>query len=101
MLLFFITNSPVKELLTQDLLVPSEAIAEGNNLEQRLSRMYLNLFHNQLNQVTLTAVPKSIEIAKHFTPKGYQIIGDNLNLCINARHKYSEAMKKIHPSRFI
>ena len=53
MLLFFIANSPVKELLTQDLLVPSEAMAEGNNLEQRLSRMYLNLFHNQLNQVMI------------------------------------------------
>lgn len=57
MLLFFIANSPVKELLTQDLLVPSEAIAEGNNLEQRLSRMYLNLFHNQLNQVMILWQP--------------------------------------------
>ena len=36
---------------------------------------------------TLTALPKSIEKEKHLIPTGYQIVGDNLYLHINARHE--------------
>ena len=35
---------------------------------------------------TLNTISKSIEIANHSAPKGYQIIGDNLDLHINVRH---------------
>ena len=46
---------------------------------------------------SLNAINKSIEVAKHSAPKGFQIIGDNLDLHINVRHMdNSNKNKSLH-----
>lgn len=45
----------------------------------------------------LNAINKSIKVAKHSAPKGFQIIGDNLGLHINVRHMdNSNKNKSLH-----
>ena len=46
---------------------------------------------------SLNAINKSVEVAKHSAPKGFQIIGDNLDLHINIRHMdNSNKNKSLH-----